>query len=80
LNQLVFNLQDSKDKIDALLRRGADAESYVYDSVLDEIELKRACNSLKALIEQRVAGDDVDQRMPIISAENNSARYLISLV
>ena len=71
LNQLVFNLQDSKDKIDALLRRGTDAESYVYDSVLDEIELKRACDSLKDLIEQRVAGDDIDQRMPVFSAENS---------
>ena len=71
MNQLVFNLQDGKDKIDALLRRGTDAESFVYDSVLDEIELKRACDSLKDLVEQRVAGDDVDQRMPIFSAENS---------
>ena len=72
LNQLVFNLQDSKDKIDALLRRETDAESYVYDSVLDEIELKRACNSLRDLIEHGgVAGDDVEQRTPIFAAGNS---------
>ena len=73
LNQLVFNLQDSKGKIDALLGRGTDTESYVYDSVLDEIELKRACNSLRDLIEPGVAGDDVDQRI-VMSAARNSRR------
>jgi len=72
LNQLVFNLQDSKGKIDALLGRGTDTESYVYDSVLDEIELKRACNSLRDLIEHGgVAGDDVEQRTPIFAAGNS---------
>ncbi len=71
LNQLVFNLQDSKDKIDALLRQESGTESVFYDSALDEIELKRACNSLRDLIEQRSAGDVVDQPVPMFSAEHS---------
>ena len=71
LNQLVFNLRDSHDKIEALRGRVSGAESFIYDSVLDEIELKRACDELQHLVDYRPRSGVVDQRVSIDSAESN---------